>query len=383
MNSNTLTVEELQAELAEMQEMQADRRSYDDAVSNRECDEKDARRMASFAARRAVYGENIWEAEAAAELGIGGINQVKEAQVSMLVSDILGLASKPKRFAIGAARIAAFENDAARRAVGATINGLTVGATGVHREDLETEVIQVAAEGVTTRWGKDIAAPINTARPAAYRILAGMEALVPYLSAAVATLRTAKRGELGFKGSILAGRAADALDNLRYGYAVTEVAGREARALAAAKARLGDDVEALAAFNAQRLAKAEASENNTAAKVQAVHDAEKVLALRAGASMDAEEGAPLLAASGEDARERVLREAATGIWDRLAPQFGYATGAELAVAVEWLTADGARKAAFTEFYATNAEVVAARRKAKALDGAAVQAAFTEEVFAVA
>src|SRR5690606_14263216 len=104
-----------------------------------------------------------------------------------------------------------------------------------------------AARAMSASYSEGATASFDAAPVAAYRILAGIEALVTYLNDLAEPLAVADLRDLGFSTKRLRKEAADGLDTLRYGYGISREVGRAARDLAAFEANLaGLDAEAQA-----------------------------------------------------------------------------------------------------------------------------------------
>lgn len=349
-------------------------------------------------ARQAIYGDRYAALALSILNGEQSTDHRREKKVEALVTEawrfILNRATaswtgkKEKKTTASGALELAFTSDAVAPAVEGEAKARTLYGTATfeYRDDLESMLRETAARAITAKTVDGTGAPVSgNQRRYPIMDLPLIDAFVSHLATLAERAADADRQTLGVSGDNLGRRANDLLDQLRYGYVVTEAAGQEARALAGAKARHEGDAEGLAAFKAERLAKAEASKSDDReSKIQAVLDAEDVLVLRSGVSFDMDEGAPVIAAEQSDAdREEALTSALGSIWDRLAPQFGFATGADLEVAVAWLSDERERSPLLTEFYARDeAKVKAAKRKAKVLSIDAVQTAMRAEMAAV-
>lgn len=344
-------------------------------------------------ARQAIYGDRYAALALSILNGEQPTDRRREDKVESLVREVWtfilnrATASKEKLTA-NAAREIAFRSDEVAPAVKSESKSWTRYGTATfeYRDDLKSMLSETAARAISKKTVDGTASPVS-GNQHRYPImdLPLIEQFVAHLATLVERAGEADRQTLGFSGDSLSKNAGNLLDSVRYGFKVTQAAGREARALAGAKARFEGDDEALAAFRADRMAEAEASEGtDRESKIQAVLDAEDVLALRSGVSFDLDEGAPVIAAQHSDTdREEALGGALGSIWDRLAPQFGFATGADLEIAIAWLTDEAERSTKLTEFYARNAsKVKAAQRKARALDIGAVQDAMRAEMLAV-
>lgn len=349
-------------------------------------------------ARQAVYGDRYSALALSILNGEQPTDRRREDRVEKLVTEawrfILNRATaswtgkgEKKTVASGALELS-FTSDAVVPAVEGEAKARTLFGTATfeYRDDLESMLRETAARAITAKTVDGTSAPVSgSQRRYPIMDLPLIEEFVSHLATLAERAADGDRQALGVSGDTLGRRAGDLLDKLRYGYVVKEAAGQEARALAAAKARYAADDAALAAFKADRLAKAEAStDDDRASRIQAVLDAEDVLALRSGISFDLDEGAPVVAAEQGDAdREEELTAALGSIWDRLASQFGFATGAELEVAVAWLSDERERSPLLVEFYEGNgAKVKATQRKARALSMGAVQDAMRAEMTAV-
>ncbi|KJL22914.1 hypothetical protein RN51_01659 [Microbacterium oxydans] len=398
MGTFTLTAAELHTELAEMQ---AHRTTYAEATGADTAFEMTAcpetfERMVTFAARRAVYGQGIWEAEAAAELGIGLVNHARERRVQRLVEEATALIKADAEveklaegFTINAAFEAAAKNEHAIRSIRKAANRITVGATAVHRADTESLARVAAARAMSATYTKGATTPFNASPVAAYRILAGIEALVAYLHDLAEPLAKAERSDIGFSAKKLRYEATDALDSLRYCYGVSREQARAARDLAAftkgiERLDAEEQADAWLAREAQIAEWAASKNKSERAKASAAADAAEVLAVDISVSMDAEDGAQYAARLGDARREAVLADGLGAAWAAIAPQFGYADPAELAAAVEWAT-DGSKasKALSTFFETSNSRPYhAALARARALSIDAVRAALASELAAI-
>ncbi|WP_433585381.1 hypothetical protein [Microbacterium hydrocarbonoxydans] len=403
MGTFTLTAAELHNELAEMQ---AHRTAFEATrISEQEtafemttaealafemavCPEE-FERMVTFAARRAVYGWGVWEAEAAAELGDGLVHHTKERRVARLVEEVVEVitaSTRPKnKYSKGFALTAAFEatvkNAEAIRPIKASVKPITVGATAIYRDDTTSLVRESVARTISKRYANGTAAPFSAAPAAAYRVLAGIEALATYLVGLPEPLAIAEFKDLGVELGHLYDEAADALDTLRYGQGVTQKEGRAARALAAFRAELegmtaDEQADAWRAREEQIAEWAESNNEGYRRKAAAAERAPEVLDLRGGVSMDAEDSAQF-----DGAASTFDEEYLASAWASIAPQFGYSDPGELAAAVTWRT-DGhkASKALSTYFNSSNSRPYrAATARAQALDIAAVRVALAEEL----
>lgn len=389
----TLTAAELHNELAEMQAYRtayAEATGADTGFEMTACHET-FERMVTFAARRVVYGQGVWEAEAAAELGVGLVNHARERRVARLVEEAtalvradVGVEKLAEGFTISAAFEAAEKNEHAARVIHNAANRITVGATAVHRNDTASLTRVAAARAMSAVYIEGATTPFNASPVAAYRILAGIDALVTYLHDLAEPLAESELRDLGFSTKTLRKEAADGLDTLRYGYGISREVGRAARDLAAFEARLaGLDAEEQA--DAWREREEQITEWATSEKAPerekaaAAADAPAVLALRSGVSMDAEDGAQHAARLGDARREEALTDCLDGAWAAIAPQFGYADPKELAVAVAWRTDDAKQSKALTAFFGDNNSRAyrAATTRARALDIAEVRQALAD------
>lgn len=406
----TLTAADLRTELAEMQ---AHRTAFEAArISEQEtafdmtttealafemtaCPDE-FERMVTFAVRHAVYGQGVWEAEAAAELGVGLVNHTRERRVQRLVEEATALIKADAEvealaegFTINAAFEAAAKNEHAIRSIRKAANRITVGATKVHRADTESLARVAAARAMSASYSKGATAPFDASPAAAYRILAGIEALVTYLHDLIEPLAEAELRDLGFSTKRLRKEAADGLDTLRYGFGVIREVGRAARDLAAFEAGLeGLDAEEQAdawLAREEQIAEWAASEKQSEReKAAAAAEAPVALALRSGISMDAEDGAQHVARLGDARREEVLTESLDAVWATVAQQFGYSDPAELAAAVEWRT-DGTEKSkVMRNFFGTSNShrYRAALARARALDLHEVRVTLADELAAI-
>lgn len=395
----TLTAAELHTELAEMQ---AHRTAFADATGAGTAFEMTAcpeefERMLTFAARRAIYGENVWEAEAAVVLGIGLVNHTRERRVERLVAEAAALIKAdaeveelPEGFTINAAFEAAAKNEHAVCVIADTTNRITVGATAGHRADTESLTRMAAARAMSASYSEGATASFDAAPVAAYRILTGIEALVTYLNDLAAPLAEADLRDLGFSTKRLRKEAADGLDTLRYGYGISREVGRAARDLAAFEANLaGLDAEEQAdawLAREEQVAEWAASEKKSKReKAAAAADAPAALSTRTGISMDAQDAPQLDGEFVDDGgREETLFGGLAGAWAAIAPQFGYTDAAELAAAVEWATdGSGASKALSTHFGTSNSRPYrGALSRARALNIDAVRLALAGELASI-
>lgn len=414
MGTFTLTAAELHNELAEMQ---AHRQAYQAAASEQTGFEMTAAealafemsvcpevfdRMLTFAARRAVYGAGVWEADAAVERGEGLVNHSKERRVQRLVTEmdeVITASTRPKNeyaegFALTAAFAATFENAEAIRPIKASVSPITVGATAIYREDTTSLVREGAARTISKRYARGTAATFDASTAAIFRILAGIEALAGYLVALPGPLATAEFKDLGVSLERLYDEAADALDTLRYSHKVTRREGRAARDLAAFEAGLEglDEEEQADAWLAreEQIVRWGASKSESErAKAKAAGRARAVLALRGGVSTDAEDAPQLDGVATFDDfdhedREEALLAGLDGVYAAIAPAFGYADPAELAAAIKFRT-DGLEKSrALSNFFGTSNSrpYHKALARARALDIDAVKAALLEEMAAI-
>lgn len=394
----TLTAAELHTELAEMQ---AHRTAFaaatgaDTAFEMTACPEE-FERMLTFAARRAVYGESVWEAEAAVVLGIGLVNHTRERRVARLVAEATalikadaGVEELTEGFTINAAFEAAAKNEHAVCVIADTTNRITVGATAVHRADTESLTRVAAARAMSASYSEGATASFDAAPVAAYRILTGIEALVTYLNDLAEPLAEADLRDLGFSTKRLRKEAADGLDTLRYGYGISREVGRAARDLAAFEANLAgldaeEQADAWLAREEQISEWAASEKKSEREKAAAAADAPAALATRTGISMDAQDAPQLDGEVFDGDREEVLFDGLTAAWAAIAPQFGYTDAAELAAAVEWATdGSGASKALSTHFGTSNSRPYrAALARARALNIDAVRVALAGELASI-
>lgn len=395
----TLTAAELHNELAEMQAHRtayAEAMSADSAFDMTACPET-FERMVTFAARRAVYGQGVWEAEAAAELGIGLVNHTRERRVARLVAEATalinadaGIENLPEGFTINSAFEAAAKNEHADRVVRKAASRITVGATAVHRADTASLTRVAAARAMSAVYTEGAVSPFDASPVAAYRILAGISALVTYLHDLAEPLAESELRDLGFSTKTLRREAADSLDTLRYGYGISREVGRAARDLAAFEAGLEkmsaeEQADAWLAREKQ-IAEWAASDNRSErAKATAAAEAPVALAVRSGVSMDAQDAPQLDGEFVDDGgREETLTDGLSAAWAAIAPTFGYTDPAELAAAVEFRTDGMAKSKALSTFFGTSNSrpYQAALARARALDIDEVRAALAGELAAI-
>ncbi|WP_447947970.1 hypothetical protein [Microbacterium maritypicum] len=415
MGNFTLTPAELHNELAEMQ---AHRQAYQAAAASEQTGfemtaaevlafERSIRpdtfdRMVTFAARRAVYGADIWEADAAAELGIGLVNHTKERRVARLVREIeevITASTRPENkyvegFALTAAFEATVKNVDAARPIKASVSPITIGATAIYREDTTSLVRESVARTISKRYARGTAATFDASTAAAFRILAGIEALAGYLVALPEPLATAEFKDLGVSLERLYDEAADALDTLRYSHKVTRREGRAARDLAVFEAGLEgldeeEQADAWLAREEEIAGWAASKSEEERAKAKAAGRARAVLALRGGVSTDAEDapqfdGVTTFDDDDDEDREEALLAGLDGAYAAIAPAFGYINPAELAAAVEWRTDGKEKSKALRNFFGTSNSrpYRAALANARVLDIDAVRAALAGELAAI-